>query len=104
MIAHFGQPLALVLTLPGGSHWLGQDGLLRNLRVALIFMGLTIWIVARGVQAGIEAWSTRLMPLLLAILLGLIIDVLLQPRAIAGLHTYLVPDFAQVTDPALALS
>lgn len=104
MIAHFGQPLAQVLSLHSVSHWLGQDGLLRNLLVALIFMGLTIWIVARGVQAGIEAWSTRLMPLLLAILLGLIIYVLLQPGAMAGLHTYLVPDFDQLTDPALLLS
>src|SRR5690625_5686661 len=67
-------------------------------------MGLNIWIVDRGVQAGIEAWSTRLMPLLLAILLGLIIYVLLQPGAMAGLHTYLVPDFDQLTDPALLLS
>src|SRR5690625_7652299 len=67
-------------------------------------MGLTIWIVARGVQAGIEAWSARLMPLLLAILLGLIIYVLLQPGAMAGLHTYLLPDFDQLTDPALFLS
>src|SRR5690625_6729654 len=67
-------------------------------------MGLNIWIVDRGVQASIEAWSTRLTPLLLAILLGLIIYVLLQPGAMAGLHTYLVPDFDQLTDPALLLS
>lgn len=104
MIAHLGQPLAQAVRWHGASDWLIQESILRTLLVAFIFMGLTIWIVARGVQAGIEAWSTRLMPLLLAILLCLITYVLLQPGAMEGLRIYLVPDFRQLTDPALLLS
>lgn len=104
MVAHFGQSLAQAVHWHSAAHWLIHESLLRNLLVAFIFMGLTIWIVARGVQAGIEAWSTRLMPLLVAILLCLIAYVLLQPGAMEGLRTYLVPDFRQLSDPALLLS
>lgn len=104
MVAHFGQPVAQAIQWQSASDWLTQESMLRDLLVALIFMGLTIWIVARGVQAGIEAWSTRLMPVLLIILLCLIAYVLLQPGAMEGLRTYLVPDFQRLTDPELLLS
>ncbi|MDQ2075821.1 sodium-dependent transporter [Marinimicrobium sp. ABcell2] len=104
MLAEFGQPLTQLIGWHSAAQWLAQESILRNLIVALVFMALTIWIVARGVEAGIEAWSTRLMPVLFVILLGLIVYVLFQPGATQGLRTYLVPDFRQLTDPALLLS
>lgn len=104
MLAEFAQPVAMLSGGDALSQWLANDSIERNLALCLIFSGLTAAIIARGVENGIEAWSTRLMPLLLVILLGLIIYVLFQPGARAGLRMYLVPDFTQLVDPGLLLS
>ena len=62
-----------------------------------LFMGLTMAVVGGGVRQGIERISKVLMPLLLLMLLGLIVNALMQPQAMAGLRYYLMPDFSQVT-------
>jgi NSS family neurotransmitter:Na+ symporter len=65
---------------------------------------LTALVISAGVEQGIEKWSQRLMPSLLALLIGLILYVLMQPGAMQGLEHYLVPDFSQMSDPKLIVS
>lgn len=104
MLAEFGKPVAQLLGWQSAANWLASDALGRNLIVCGLFTAATVAIIAKGVENGIEAWSTRLMPLLFLILLGLIVYVLAQPGANQGLQTYLIPDFSQLTDPGLLLS
>lgn len=68
-----------------------------NLLYSLAFMVLTALIVIAGVKKGIERWTKILMPLLIALIIGLIIYGLTLPNASKGLEFYLVPDFSQVT-------
>ncbi len=65
---------------------------------------LSAAIVHQGVHGGIEKWSSRLMPLLLLMLLGLIAYILQQDGAQEGLALYLQPDFSQITEPKLIVS
>lgn len=104
MISHTIEPITTVSGLTEASAWLTQFGIERNLLFAAIFSVLTIWVISAGVENGIERWSTRLMPALLAILVLLIIYVMFQDGAIEGLTHYLVPDFSQITSPKLMIS
>lgn len=58
----------------------------------IIFMALTVLVVARGVNGGIEKANLIMMPLLIVFALGLGIYALTMPGAIDGLAFYLVPD------------
>lgn len=104
ILAKFAAPLMQLLGLDAAAIWLAQSGLVRDLSACFVFSLMTVWIVARGVSQGIEAWSTRLMPTLAILLLALIVYVLNQPGAAEGLRVYLLPDFSRVLDPALLLS
>lgn len=103
MLAELGKPLAQLAGLEEVHQWLSGASAARNILLCALFSLLTAAIIARGVENGIEAWSTRLMPLLFIILLGLIGYVLLQPGADEGLAVYLIPDFRQLADPGLLL-
>ena len=59
----------------------------------LIFGLITVFVVVFGVQKGIERMSKILMPALAAIAIALMIYVLCQPGALAGLKVLFVPDF-----------
>ena len=83
--------------------WLTEFGFERNLISMAVFMLLTMAIIAKGVTAGIEKWSTRLMPVLLVLLLLLIVYVLIQDGAGEGLRIYLLPDISLVS-PSLIMS
>lgn len=61
------------------------------------FLILTMIIVFRGVQNGIERWSKILMPTLIVLMLGLVIYGLTLPGAGKGLAFFLKPDFSKVT-------
>jgi len=104
MLSRLFQPIAGLLGLESLALWFAQESIARDLLSCLIFSALTVWIVARGVSQGIEAWSTRLMPLLAALLLMLIVYVLFQPGAHTGLRHYLLPDFSRLWNPELMLS
>ena len=67
------------------------------------FMGLTMAVVLGGVENGIERWSRRLMPLLIATLVALSAYVLTLDGALVGLQTYLLPDFRKVVSGDLLL-
>ena len=86
------------------ASWLTQSSLLRDVFFCGLFSLLTASIVARGVKEGIERWSTRLMPALVLLMLGLVATVLTLPGAMEGLRLYLVPNFSLISDPGLLTS
>ncbi len=86
------------------SEWLTGFSLNRNLTFVAVFYLLTIGIVANGVTAGIEKWSTRLMPMLIVLILALIAYIGTQNGAAEGWRVYLQPDFSRVLNPDLLIS
>ena len=60
----------------------------------LLFLGLTALVVLLGVDKGIEKVSTVMMPLLIAMILGISIYVLTRDGAAEGAVYYLKPDFS----------
>lgn len=63
----------------------------------VIFMVLTAFIVARGIQNGIEKYTKILMPLLFAIILVLCVRSSTLEGAMAGLEFLFKPDFSKIT-------
>lgn len=104
MLSHALSPLFELLGHHDISQWLATSSTQRNLMFTPLFILLGAGIIHQGVNAGIEKWSARLMPILLMMLIGLIIYILQQPGAEKGLETYLIPDFTQVTNPKLIIS
>ena len=104
MLSHALSPLFELLGQHDLSQWLATSSTQRNLLFTPLFILLGAGIIHQGVNAGIEKWSARLMPVLLIMLIGLIIYILQQPGAEKGLETYLIPDFTQVTNPKLIIS
>lgn len=68
------------------------------LQIALtaFFILLTIWIVGKGVAAGLEKFAKVLMPALFMLLLLLMAHSLSLPGAEKGLAFYLKPDFSEI--------
>ena len=104
MLSHTLAALSQIFGMTELAQWLSTSGTLRNIIFTPVFIVLSAIIVYQGVHGGIERWSSRLMPLLLVMLLGLIIYILQQDGAKAGLLVYLVPDFSQITEPKLIIS
>ena len=104
MLAHALSALTELFGFTDASTWLSTSSTLRNIVFTPIFIVLGAGIIHQGVHAGIERWSGRLMPLLLLMLIGLIIYILQQEGAQEGLALYLIPDFAQISDPKLIIS
>lgn len=67
-----------------------------NFLFSLAFMAFTAFIVAKGIQKGIEAANKIMMPALYSILIGIIIYSLTLPNAMAGVKFYLIPDFSEL--------
>ena len=63
----------------------------------LVFLLMTHYVVARGVELGIERFSKTMMPLLLFIIMLLTCCSLSMPGAREGLSYLLRPDFSKVT-------
>ncbi|MDR0448616.1 MAG: sodium-dependent transporter [Treponema sp.] len=63
----------------------------------LIFIGLTVFIVVRGVEKGIERFNKIGMPALFGILIILMIRAVTLPGASEGVKYMLTPDFSKVT-------
>ena len=104
MIAFLLEPITVMLNQPVLGTWLTDFSLSRNIGFSALFVLLTVLIISSGVEQGIEKWSQRLMPALFLLLAGLIVYVLTQEGAMAGLKIYLVPDFSQMSDPKLIVS
>lgn len=67
------------------------------LMYAVVFMLMTHWVIARGVQSGIERFSKIMMPMLLLIIGILVVCSFGMPGAGTGLRFLLQPDFSKVT-------
>ena len=104
MLSFAIEPIARVAISSDSSQWLISFGTTRNLLFTVVFMLLTVAIVSKGVESGIERWSSRLMPLLLFMLMLLIIYVLTLNGAMEGLRVYLIPDFSRLISPQLIIN
>ena len=62
-----------------------------------IFLMLTHFVVAVGVEKGIERYSKIMMPMLLFIMVVLVVFSLAMPNAAEGIKFMLYPDFSKVT-------
>ncbi|MRI32729.1 sodium-dependent transporter [Endozoicomonas sp. OPT23] len=89
-------PIIRTLGLDGISQWLTSFSPSSNWFLATLFIALTYSVVVGGVKKGIERWSSRLMPLLILLLVGLILSMLKQDGAMVGLQHYLLPDFNRI--------
>ncbi len=104
MMSYAVEPFARVLGMDSAADWVITQSLQRNLLFCALFMFLTIFIIRRGVEEGIEKWSKRLMPLLIFLLLGLISYVMTLEGAREGVNAYLNPDISRVLEPDLLIS
>jgi len=104
MLAHCISPLLQLIGFEEGASWLASASTLRNIIFTPIFIFFTAGIIHQGVHGGIERWSSRLMPVLLLMLLGLIVYILQLDGAMKGLEIYLIPDFSQITDANLIVA
>ncbi|MEI8645015.1 sodium-dependent transporter [Pseudoalteromonas sp. Hal040] len=98
------EPVAQLAGQEQAGTWLSEQSLSRNLIFTAAFIILTVAIISKGVENGIEKWSKRLMPALLGILFMLIIYVMTQDGAMEGLKAYLVPDFSSILNPELLVN
>ncbi|KTG19741.1 transporter [Pseudoalteromonas sp. XI10] len=98
------EPVAQLVGQEQAGTWLSEQSLSRNLLFTAGFIILTVSIISKGVENGIEKWSKRLMPALLGILFMLIIYVMTQDGAMEGLKAYLVPDFSSILNPELLVN
>ena len=67
----------------------------------LLFMLLTIVVVAKGVQKGIEQTSKFMMPTLLILFIIIVIRSLSLDGAMEGVRFLLVPDFSKLTSESI---
>lgn len=69
---------------------------LQVILLLLIIIGLTTFIISRGVKKGIERWTKVLMPILFVLIIFLAIRALTLPGAGKGVAFYLKPDFSKL--------
>jgi NSS family neurotransmitter:Na+ symporter len=67
----------------------------------LLFMAVTVFIVAGGIKQGIERTAVVLMPLLFLLVCGLAIYAATLEHAGAGYAYYLQPDFSEIFSPKI---
>ena len=104
MMAHCLGSLAALLGAEDLQAWLIDFSMQRNVLFMLLFMTVTAGIISAGVRAGIERWSSRLMPILLLTMVALVIYVLTLDGAMDGLRVYLLPDFSVALTPSLVIN
>ena len=61
-----------------------------------LVLGFVYFILQGGVKQGIEKAAKTLMPALFVMLIGMVIFVLMQDNAMAGVKYYLIPDFSKI--------
>lgn len=104
MMSFAVEPVAQLVGASNTAEWVVGSTLGRNILFTSIFMFLTVFIIRRGVENGIEKWSKRLMPMMLGLLVLLIGYVVTLEGAAEGLNAYLNPDISRVLEPNLLLS
>ncbi len=104
MISYAAEPVLQLANINNAANWVVEQSLVRNICFTALFMFLTVFVIRRGVEDGIEKWSKRLMPLLIVLLLILIAYVFTLDGAGEGLNAYLNPDISRVLEPDLLIS
>ncbi len=104
MMSYAIEPVTSLLGYSEASSWLTSQSITRNLIFTALFMMLTISIIRRGVEDGIEKWSKRLMPMLIGLLILLIIYVFTLEGSREGFVAYLNPDISRIFEPDLLIS
>ncbi len=104
MMSYAIESIALLAGQQEVASWVVGSSIGRNLLFTVMFMFLTIIIIRKGVEQGIEKWSKRLMPMMIGLLILLIVYVLTLDGAAEGLNAYLNPDISRVLEPDLLLS
>ena len=104
MMSYALEPLLNIAGASQTAEWIISQSLWRNILFTALFMFLTIFIIRRGVEDGIEKWSKRLMPMLITLLVLLIGYVFTLDGAGEGLTAYLSPDISRVLEPNLLIS
>jgi NSS family neurotransmitter:Na+ symporter len=61
-----------------------------------VIVGITTFVISKGVRAGIERWTKILMPILFGLIILLAIRAVTLPGASTGLSFYLKPDFSKL--------
>lgn len=74
-----------------------SSGVVRPIVWTVVFVGLTHFIIASGVEKGIERASKVMMPALFFILIALCIRSVTLPGMEEGLAFFLEPDFSKIT-------
>lgn len=99
-----------------GSYWTEPDGgfgqvfndwitnPLMPLFWQALFLGLTLFIVVRGVKGGIEKANALLMPILAILMIFMAGYVLTLDGALEGLQFLFTPDWSQLNNPKLYLT
>jgi NSS family neurotransmitter:Na+ symporter len=93
----------VVGTFKGNITWQSSDAIFssfvgRPLEIIFclfVIIGLTTFVISKGVRAGIERWSKILMPVLFGLIILLAIRAVTLPGAGTGLSFYLKPDFSK---------
>ncbi|NIM91076.1 MAG: sodium-dependent transporter [Candidatus Aminicenantes bacterium] len=62
-----------------------------------LFIGITTYIISKGVKKGIERWTRILMPILFLLIIFLAVRALTLPAASTGVTYYLKPDFSKLS-------
>lgn len=104
MMSYAIEPVMSLMGMTDAANWLVSQSLARNFIFTALFMLLTIFIIRRGVEQGIEKWSKRLMPMLIGLLILLIIYVFTLDGSREGFAAYLNPDISRVFEPDLLIS
>lgn len=104
MMSFAVEPVTKLMGLTDTASWLTTQTVSRDLLFTTLFMMLTISIIRRGVEQGIEKWSKRLMPMLIGLLILLIIYVFTLDGSREGFIAYLNPDISRVFEPNLLIS
>lgn len=81
-----------------------SDALFRNfasnpleiLFCLFVIIGITTFVISKGVRAGIERWAKTLMPVLFCLIIILAARAVTLPGASTGLIFYLKPDFSKL--------
>ena len=104
MMSYATTTIATITKMPDAANWLTAQSVGRDLKFTAILMILTISIIRKGVENGIEKWSKRLMPMLIGLLVLLIIYVCTLEGSQEGFSAYLNPDISRIFEPNLLIS
>ncbi|MGL4818648.1 MAG: sodium-dependent transporter, partial [Bacilli bacterium] len=66
-----------------------------------IIWGITLYVMTRGIQNGIERFNTIMIPVLVVLFSLIVVRALTLPGALVGLDAFFKPNWESVTDPSV---